>query len=292
MIEQVAVNALIVGCGAALLALALSLVRSTVGFFDFSLAGVYTLAAYTTHVFLSRALHPAVAIGMALLIAVSGALLVHSILYEPLRRRGATPEVLLIASLSLLLLLQNVLPLFFGDGIIALPGTMFRGDSIHLWSTRVTRVEIVIIALAVSVTGALLATLRYTDLGLKMRALARDRDLSRTYGVRPERVLITTVIAAASLAGAIGILSAFDSDLTPTMGFRAVLLAAVAAVVGGSSSVLGVFVGSLLLAGAQQGVALSLPVQWQDTVVFTCLIVFVLWRPYGIFGHASEKVRS
>ena len=289
MIEQVAVNALIVGCSAALLALGLSLVRSTVGFFDFSLAGIYTLAGYANFVTLGAGLPPPLAISAALLIAIVVAVFAHVVLYEPLRRAGATPEVQLIASLSLLLILQNVIPLFFGDAILSLPGDAFRGASIHLGPTRITRVEMAIVIISAVATATLLAALRYTDLGLQMRAVAQDRQLSRTYGVQSGRVVIATVVVSAALAAGIGILNGFDTDLTPTMGFRAVLLAAVATVVGGPGSILGVFLGALLVATAQQVAALSLPVQWQDTIVFSCLILFVVTRPYGVLGRREDK---
>ena len=292
MIEQVTVNALIVGCGAALLALALSLVRSAAGFFDFALAGNYTFAAYLTYALLSCGSSTAFAIAASILLAVACAVLTHFGLYQPLRRLGATPEVLLIASLSLLLLFQNGLPLVFGDAILSLPGNALRNNAIHLSSRGVTTVECAIVILTAAVTGTLILVLQYTELGLQMRALAQDRELSRIYGVRPQRILFSAVVVSASLAATIGVLNGFDNDLVPTMGFRAVLLAAVAAVVGGGGSIPGVVVGALLVAGAQQLVALSLPVQWQDTIVFSCLIIFVVWRPNGIFGRSVAGIRA
>jgi branched-chain amino acid transport system permease protein len=290
MTAQVVANALVVGCSAAILAIALSLVRSAVGFFDFSLAGIYTLAAYAAREALTSGVPPILAIIVAILTATAIAIAVHFALYEPLRRSGASPEVLLIASLSLLLILQNVIPLLFGDGILSMGGDAFRQSAFQFLGSRVTRVEVAIVVVAAVLTAVLLAVMRQTALGLQMRALAQDRDLSRTYGVRSERIIVSTVVMAAVLASAIGILSGFESDLTPTMGFRAVLLAAVAAVVGGRGNILGVFLGAVVVAGAQQMAALEFPVQWQDTLVFTCLIVFVIWRPNGIMQRRSPGV--
>jgi branched-chain amino acid transport system permease protein len=73
------------------------------------------------------------------------------------------------------------------------------------------------------------------------------------------------------------------------MGFQAMLGAVVAVVVGGIGSIEGAFVGSLFVGIVQSFAAWPLPSEWQDTVLFVILVVFLLWRPQGFFGRTLSR---
>jgi branched-subunit amino acid ABC-type transport system permease component len=95
-----------------------------------------------------------------------------------------------------------------------------------------------------------------------------------------------------AIAGLAAILAAFDTDLTPVMGFKALLGAVVAVIVGGRGSILGVLLGGLLVGMAQHLVVWKLPAQWQDTSVFVILVVFLLFRPQGFLGKPLHKITA
>ena len=95
---------------------------------------------------------------------------------------------------------------------------------------------------------------------------------------------MAVVVAASVLAGCAGVLAAYDTDLTPTMGFYGIFMGIVAVVIGGVGSIAGAYCGGLLLGLMQRLGAALLPLRWQDPVVFVVLIVFLVFRPRGIFG--------
>jgi branched-chain amino acid transport system permease protein len=133
-------------------------------------------------------------------------------------------------------------------------------------------------------------TLRFSRLGIVIRALAIDHELARSVGLNVDRAMLVVFLIGSVLAGAAGVLTSLETDLTPQMGFSGLLMAVVATIVGGVGSVGGVVLGALLIAIAQQCGVWFLPSQWQDAIVFLVLIVFLLVRPQGFFGKAVRQV--
>jgi branched-chain amino acid transport system permease protein len=91
------------------------------------------------------------------------------------------------------------------------------------------------------------------------------------------------------LAAGAAILISLDTDITPTMGFGALLLGVVAAIVGGVGSMPGAMLG-LLVGLAQHLGVWKLPTQWQDEIVFLILIAFLIARPQGLFGRPVKNI--
>jgi branched-subunit amino acid ABC-type transport system permease component len=79
--------------------------------------------------------------------------------------------------------------------------------------------------------------------------------------------------------------------MTPTMGLNALLMGAVAAIIGGIGSIPGAAIGALILAFAQQFGVWKIPTQWQDAIAFAVLLVFLVMRPWGVFGRKARRVR-
>lgn len=77
--------------------------------------------------------------------------------------------------------------------------------------------------------------------------------------------------------------------MTPTMGFNALVMGVIAVIVGGIWSLPGAALGGLFIGLAQNLGVYWLPSKWQDTIAFAILIVFLLFRPYGILGKKPVK---
>jgi branched-subunit amino acid ABC-type transport system permease component len=92
------------------------------------------------------------------------------------------------------------------------------------------------------------------------------------------------------MAGIAGILIAFDTDMTPTMGFSWLLYGVVAMIIGGVGSTWGLLGGALLLATAQHLAAYYIGSQWMDAVAYIILILFLIWKPLGFSGKRLKKV--
>jgi branched-chain amino acid transport system permease protein len=132
-----------------------------------------------------------------------------------------------------------------------------------------------------------------TRTGKAMRAVAQDQDAARLMGVNVNRIISFTFALGGGLAGAAGLL--YEQVIGTTvynLGFQFGLIAFTAAVLGGIGSLTGAVLGGVLIGlikGLNEGVGLGQ--NWGQTVVFTILILVMVFRPTGLLGSSlGEKV--
>lgn len=291
MHAQLLVNALAAGAGYALVAVSFGLIYRVVCFFHIAHGAVYTLAAYCAFLCITTLGRPAVlAMGAAVVAAVAIGVGLELLIYRPLRRRNSSDAALLLASLGLLIVLQNVVSLVFGDETRSMrQGNVVAG--IALIGARITRVQLAILLVSPILTGGLWAWLRFGRYGKYVRAVADDTELSTIVGIPTERVFVVVFAVGSALVAVIAVLNGLDTDLTPLMGFRVILKGIVAAIIGGIGSMPGAFLGGMVIGVLESWGAWVLPSQWQDTTVFVVLVVFLLVRPHGVLGRPLRKAR-
>lgn len=211
--------------------------------------------------------------------------------YRPLRSRRAAPLIFLIASFGVFILVQNLLQIAYGAQILTLrtgpvvPGHQFLGAII-------TDTQILILAVSVTLMLALWFLMRKTKLGLAMRAVADDPLAASVVGINSERIITVAFIVGSFLAGAAGILISLETNIEPTMGFNAVLKGIIAAIVGGIGSIPGALLGGMFLGIVENLGVWKIQAGWKDSIAFAVLIVFLLWRPYGILGSKGTWGRN
>jgi len=222
----------------------------------------------------------------ALLAVILGAalgVLMELCIYRPLRTQSSPPVVLLLASLGIYVVLQNVISMVFGDGSRIVRSWSIK-KGIGLLGARVTPVQVLTILLGVTLLSGLAILLRTTKWGKATRAVVSDEELARVSGIGSGTVIVGAFALGSALASIAGILMALDVDMTPTMGLNALMMGIVAAIVGGIRSIPGVALGAVLLAIAEQVTTWAIGSQWQETFAFVILIAFMLFRPQGFFG--------
>jgi branched-chain amino acid transport system permease protein len=289
MITQFIINGVIAGGVYALVALGFSLIYGTVRFFHFAHGGIYTAGAYIAFALFSIlqfSFWPSVILAVVLA-GLLGALTEIAI-YRPMRRRKASSTVLLISSLGLLIILQNLIPLLFGDATKTIRRGTF-GPGYAIGDARITSIQLTIVGTSIALCFLTWSFLRFTRIGRQFRAVANDADLSTIVGVDSNKIILLAFVLGSILAAGAAILISLDTDITPTMGFGALLMGVVAAIVGGVGSIPGAMLGGLFVGILQQFGVLKLPTQWQDAVVFVILIVILIFRPQGFLG---KRLRS
>lgn len=282
MIWQLSINAVSAAGIYVLVAIGLGLVYRTAQFFHFAHAAACAFAPY-----LVLALHRWA--GLPLWVAFPGAVVLTVALgwvmemgaYKPLRRRGASSLAMLLASLGLYVLLQNVISVSFGD----------ESESLRWWPVSagwpigegmVGPIQLAAAVAGVSALCVMALVTKYSALGKAFRAVASDPELAGVSGVSVEVTITWGIVFATVLAAIAGLLSALEFDATPTMGMGLLMPAVVVAVVGGMTCLGGLALASLLLALAQQLAAYYLGGQWQPAIAFSLLLVVLLLRPRGL----------
>jgi branched-chain amino acid transport system permease protein len=211
------------------------------------------------------------------------------IVFRPLRTKKASDMALLLASLGLYVLIQNVISLLFGDDTKSIRRGAIKGG-IQIIGATITSVQVKIILTSLILSCLVAIALRRTRLGRSVRAVANDPELASIMGIESDRVILFVFVLGSGLAGFGAILASLDTDITPTMGFRALLMGVIALFAGGAGSPLGAIVGGFLLGVTQHLCVWKLPTHWQDAIVFGILVLFLLFKPEGFLGGDSGKV--
>jgi branched-chain amino acid transport system permease protein len=291
MLQQLLLNGVIAGSIYSLVALGFSIIYQTTRFFHFAHGAVYTFGAYFGYLFYTQlGVDRVIAFPLACLatMLLGGALELG--IYKSMRTRKATDLTLLIASLGLYILLQNVISMVWGDDT----KTMRTGEVVEgheFLGARITDIQIVIILTSLGLITLISLMLAQMKFGKALRALANDHELARLSGVNSDRYVLYAFAIGSFLAAVAAIMISFDTDMTPTMGFNALVMGVIAVIVGGINSLPGAALGGLLIGLAQNLGVYWLPSKWQDTIAFAILILFLLFRPYGILGKKPQKIQ-
>lgn len=282
-LAQVVANTVITGSLYALVTVGFALTYNTGGFFNMAHGAVFLVGAYVGYAALRI---PVLGLPAAVILAAAaaglGGLLLYQFVVRRLQRKRAHSLVLFIASLGVLVAAEGLAAVWFGnETLVFIPGP---SPSLGLFSARITLVQAWILALAASLFLCLLLFFQRTNLGKRIRAVADDRELAESIGIPVGAVLPQVFFWGSVLAGVAGLLVGLDRTIRPGSGMVAILWAMVASIVGGVGSYTGPVVGAFLLGFLENIMVVLFPSEWKSTFVFSSLILFLFFRPAGLFG--------
>ncbi len=159
---------------------------------------------------------------------------------------------------------------------------------------RILPIHFLVFFLAIVFMSMLWFYVQRTKTGKAMRAVAEDKATAALMGINVDRVIVTTFVLGAALAGAGGVLYAlYNQQVSPFIGFLPGIKAFTAAVLGGIGNIPGAVFGGLFL-GIIESVApsmLGLSQQLKDVIAFGMLVLILIFRPTGIFGEVLAGKR-
>jgi len=131
---------------------------------------------------------------------------------------------------------------------------------------------------------------RYTKMGKAMQATAQDQEAARMMGVDVDRVVVTAFFLGSALAGAAGMIFGLYYNYTSfIIGYTAGLRAFTAAVLGGIGNIPGAMLGGILIGLIESLGGQYLEVRWTDVIIFSILVLVLVFRPAGIFGRMAPS---
>jgi branched-chain amino acid transport system permease protein len=287
---QHVVDALSVGSTYALLALGLTLVFSVMNLINFAYGMMLVWSAYIAMALLNGGVPFAVMVPLCIAFATALSMLIGRVAFKPFI--GAPPITLLITSFGVLLVIQYVAIVIFGEGprILSLPA--FFGNVVHIGSVRIPMLEVITIGTGVVVVAIFYALLQRTRFGAQLRASAELPDIARLMGVKPDRVLMLAFAISGAIAGIVGILwFAKVGAITPRSDLDPTIKAFIALVLGGLGSTRGALLGGLALGALETLMSTVLPnaaLGYQPAIVFAAVIAILIIRPSGLSGTTQE----
>jgi branched-chain amino acid transport system permease protein len=290
LLQQV-INGLSLGSVYALIAVGYSLVYSILLFSNFAHGGFLVIGGYLCYGALKTlGLSIWVAGFISLLGAGVAAVVTERIAYKPIRERTRVTLYLLIASMGMSIVIENIFVIVAGGRFRALP-PVIPTQPVHLFNIATTSAfDLLSFVVALVALGCLQIFLTKTKWGLAIRAAACDLRTAGLMGVNVNLLVSIVFFAAGALAAIGGIFLSVRYTLYPQLG-AITIKAFVAAVIGGLGSLPGAVVGSLILGLAEMLTAGFISSQMRDLVVFSLLVITLLIRPTGLFGkQVGEKV--
>jgi branched-chain amino acid transport system permease protein len=285
----------------ALIALGYTMVYGIIELINFAHGDIFTVGGFLglTVIGLLRLDHapaalilPGLIVVFAVAMAVNGLLgvAIERVAYRPLR--NAPRLAPLITAVGMSFVLEGILFLVKGPNQVSYPNLLPSG-SINLGVASIGISNLLIIVIAIALMVALSQFIGRTRIGRAMRATAQDRDAARLMGININRTIAITFFIGSALAAAGGIIYGFYfQTIAFDVGFRSGLIAFTAAVFGGIGNVVGASIGGFMIgimiafvSGYFQGGG-----QWSDVVVFSILILTLVFRPTGLLGmRVPEK---
>jgi branched-chain amino acid transport system permease protein len=190
----------------------------------------------------------------------------------------------ILLMLGVALVLENSALLAFGPEPRRVP-SLVGLRTVWLGPLFVDVARLVTFGLAIALTALLSLFLFRTDLGRAIRAAADNLYGALVVGTDVRRVYATAFGIGAACVGAAGALVSPFLPFQPSTGLGASVTSFNIVIIGGMGSLLGAFVGGLLVAVAESMGAVFLSPSLKELVSFSLLIVILLFRPTGLFGR-------
>ncbi|MFY0653888.1 MAG: branched-chain amino acid ABC transporter permease [Cyclobacteriaceae bacterium] len=286
---QVGINIIIATALYALLSLMFQILFKTTKVFHIAHAITLTLGSYITY---SISIQFKFSLLFASLISIFCGiglmLLVKRFIYEPMQKLKVESWQMLITSIGVYVVLQNIVSLIWGDTNLSLRTWEVKVGNEFL-GAYITDIQIVTIICCVILLIFSWVFIEKTKIGQQIKAVSSNPQLSSYYGISTNRATLYSFALGSSLAAFAGILIAADTDMTPTMGFNWLLFGIVAMIIGGMGKMGHIILGALLLATAQHLSAYYIDSKWMNATAYIILIIFLYFKPYGFSGLKLKK---
>lgn len=210
----------------------------------------------------------------------------NRVIYTPFIRRGASLFTMIIVTIAVSLILQNVLQGIWGPGFFSLH--VPPGPTVRALGTVLTESQLVVVLIAVAAMLALHGLLKFTRLGKAMRATAADPELARNCGIRTQLVTDVAWLISGLLCGVAGVTLVVDfGSFQSTTGGAFLVPIVAAAVLGGVGQPYGAMLGALVVGVVSEVSATVINPSYKEVVAFAVLIVVLLIRPQGIISEVA-----
>ncbi len=288
MILQFLINGLITGILYSLLAIGFALVYNTTRIFHIAAAALFVVAAYAfwffavtlgINVIVSALLATTLTMGMSLLTEIS--------VYRPLKKKKASNNVAMIASIGMITVLINLIAMFFGNETKVIDNSI--QPTFTLGSIIITTPQLYQLTIGSVILIAFVIFIRNRN-GVILQALSEDDVLFETLGYSQKKTRTVVFLISGIFIAAASCLTVYDVGMNPNMGMNILINAMVAMIIGGSGRFNACILGGLLLGMLQSLVVYQFASNWQNAITFIVLLLFLFLRPQGLAGYKQRVV--
>jgi branched-chain amino acid transport system permease protein len=213
------------------------------------------------------------------------------------RVKHVSPASMLMITLGLLLVFQGMANLIWSPDYESfprmLPGDPFvltGGGALAGLEVVFRRNDLAVLLIALVISLAMAAMLKYTKIGLAIRARGEDPVGAQAVGINTNRVDTIIWALALTLAVVVGILIAPITRVHSTMLMNTQLLGITAAVLGGFSSMFGAIWGGLIIGVLERLIDIVPALDGYETaIIFFLIILILVFKPNGLFAGKAGR---
>ena len=278
-----------------LVAVGFALVFNILKFSNFSHGGVMSFTAYAGYLAYIMLFDGHISGSWMFLAIVTTAAVVGAITaigiervgFRRLRRNNAPVIYYFISSITLGILLENIITIFASSNFYSYP-LFFSSNNIALFGTTFSVADVVTLLVSAASLIILLLVLYRSKLGLAVRTVSYDVNTASLMGIDPDMVVMATFAMSGALGGISGVFLGMNYSLYPQLG-QLVVKGFVASVIGGLGSITGAVIGALLLGIFEVALIGMVGSGWMPACVFVIMLVFLLVRPRVIAGVIVQE---
>ena len=281
-----------------LAAIGLAITFGVMGVINMAHGEMVMLGAYTTFVVqeVIRTSAPllfdyslAISIPLAFLVA---ALVGMAIERGVIRFLYGRPLETLLATWGISLILQQAVRTSFGPTNREVGAPNFMSGAFELGGLTITWNRLWIIVFAGIIFAGLLAALRYTELGLQMRAVTQNRRMASSMAINTGKIDALTFALGSGIAGLAGVALSQIDNVSPNLGQSYIIDSFLVVVFGGVGNLWGTLVGAFTLGIANKFLEPFAGAVLGKITILVLIILFIQKRPRGLFALKGRAVEA
>lgn len=279
MLVQV-LNGLVYGGLLYIVAVGLVLIFGLRRVVNFAHGALFMVGAYVGYAIASISNFWLAIVVSVIALAILGVLL-DRFVFRPLQNENHIVTVLV--TFGILLVLEDVVQTIWGKDFLSMPPPELLSGTVTIFGNMFPVYRLAVIFVAAGVGIGLTLWLRYSRIGLFVRASSVDPETTAIQGVNTDRVSMIVVAVGTGLAGLSGTVAAPLLALSPAMGSFILIESFIVVVVGGLGSFSGALLAAIVIGQIHNFGVIYLP--WAATMIpFLLMVGVLIWRPTGVAG--------
>jgi branched-chain amino acid transport system permease protein len=280
------INGLSIGVAVVLMALGLTIIFGLLDVINMAHGEFYAIGAYVGLALLGAGLSFWWALALTpLLMAAMGYVTERGLVQRVFHHKDRHTLTLLL-TFGVGVVLEDLLKIVFGANPLRMEAPI--SGATELMGLFFPNYRLFLMLAGGLVIAAVWIVVFRTPLGAVVRAAAFDRHMTASLGVPVQRVYAGTFAFGVALAGLSGVLLAPVYSVFPTMGRDFVFMAFSVVIIGGMGSIKGAVIAGLVLTQIQSISSLYISPVWSDPLLFSIMVLVLMWRPQGLFGKLGH----
>jgi len=289
MLIQLLINGFIMGSIYSLVSLGYALIYNTTKTFHIAYAVIYMFCPYMFLTFHNKlGLNLVSALSISIISTIILSLLIETLVYQPLEKKKSSLNIIMISSIGVMTVVINLIAMSYGSETKIINKRI--SESVSIGDIIITHTQLYQFVTSILILGTFLLILKYSNFGIKTRAMRDNNLLCSVFGLSISKFRILLFAVSGLFAAIGGFLVAYDVGMDPYVGMPMLLNAVVALIIGGVGKFEGPIVGGFIIGILQSLTVWVFSSRWQSAVTFVLLIIFLLFRPQGILGEKQRQV--